>query len=345
MMTGSADRIFPGRSILFGALAGLAMTLILGCSRHVERREPVNKNFPAVSATLLTGESLEIPGDFQGTPILLLVGYVQDAQFDIDRWLLGLAQAETPVKVLEVPTIRGWIPRMISGAIDSGMRRGIPEEDWRLVATVYRDAPVIIDFLGNEEPLSARVVLLDEEGRVVWVHDQGYSASKLIELDRLVRSEEERMQKMKPRSSAIEEALTDNLDRFKEVMNSMSFETLDEINDVYGPDVTFVDPLHEIAGREALRDYFSRMYQNVAFCEFEFQEEVLSEDSAALVWTMRMRHENFRPDETLILPGMSYLRFEDGRVVYHRDSFDLGAMIYERVPVLGSVVRHIKGRI
>jgi len=31
-------------------------------------------------------------------------------------------------------------------------------------------------------------------------------------------------------------------------------------------------------------------------------------------------------------------------VTYHRDYFDLGALIYERVPVLGGLIRGIKGR-
>jgi len=32
-------------------------------------------------------------------------------------------------------------------------------------------------------------------------------------------------------------------------------------------------------------------------------------------------------------------------VIYHRDYFDMGAFVYENIPVLGSVVRYTKKRL
>lgn len=355
-MNGTFTPAWMSRSILSGCLAGLAATLVLGCSRTLERVAPLGEAFPAVEAERLSGEALEIPSDLLGEPALLLVGYVQDAQFDIDRWLLGLAQAGTPVTVVEVPTIRGWVPRVISGTIDSGMRRGIPEEDWRSVATVYGDAGKIIDFLGNEEPLSARVVLLDAEGRVAWMHDDGYSASKLIELDEQIRtlrgektgaSSNDDAEAGAPSGAAREEttAMNENLERFKKAMNEVTADSLDLLPEIYAEDIRFIDPLHEIEGLDALRAYYARMYEGVAEIRFEFVNEVTHGEEASLVWIMHMRHKNFRSDEVLELPGMSYVKFEDGKVTHHRDSFDVGAMIYERVPVLGGLVRYVKGRL
>jgi hypothetical protein len=43
---------------------------------------------------------------------------------------------------------------------------------------------------------------------------------------------------------------------------------------------------------------------------------------------------------------MSYLQFDKaGKVRYHRDYFDLGAMLYEHLPLLGSLVKTIKRRL
>lgn len=157
------------------------------CSQTFPAANPLGSPFPEVRATVLTGEEVTIPAYFKGKPVLILIGYVQDSQFDIDRWILALKQLETPIRVAELPTIQGFFPRLISNQIDSGMRSGIPEEDWKIVFTVYGDAEKIARLLGNERPRNGRVVLVDEAGKVSWFHDRGFSADRALELDALVR--------------------------------------------------------------------------------------------------------------------------------------------------------------
>ncbi len=152
------------------------------CSTTYPRRNPTGEVFPSVRGTALDGVDVELPAVGKGAPLLLLVGYDQDAQFDLDRWLLGLSQAKVGVRAYEVPTIPGMAPRMFSGFIDSGMRRGIPEEDWGGVVTLYGEAAPVAKFTGNEDGLTGRVLLLDGDGRVVFFHDRGYSVGSLDKL-------------------------------------------------------------------------------------------------------------------------------------------------------------------
>tara|TARA_R110002094_G_scaffold45618_10_gene57488 strand:- start:1059 stop:1616 length:558 start_codon:yes stop_codon:yes gene_type:complete len=168
----------------FALAATLIATVVAisGCSTTYERRNPVGERFPSIRAAALDESIVAIPDNFTGKETLLFVGYEQDSQFDIDRWLLGLAQLEVDVVVYELPTIPGLIPGMFGTVINNGMRSGIPEEDWAIVATVYDDADAIARFLGNETPLPARVVLLDKQGDVAFFHDRGYSASTLLRL-------------------------------------------------------------------------------------------------------------------------------------------------------------------
>jgi len=159
-----------------------------GCGSPTTNRVPVDERFPSVVGESLAGIEVRVPEDLPSGLNLLLIGYEQRAQFDCDRWLLGLAQAETPVGVREVPTIDGMLPGMFSGSIDSGMRSGIPVEDWGGVITVYGEgAEQLVSFTGDESGGNARVVLLGPSGVVRWFHDRGYSATKLLELDRVVR--------------------------------------------------------------------------------------------------------------------------------------------------------------
>lgn len=169
-----------GAAILLGTLSLAMYFSVSGCSSTISNRNPVGERFPSVIGNALSGEEVPLP---LGEPAVLLLGYVQDAQFDADRWLIGLLQATPPVRIIEVPTVSGLFPSLIEDTIDSGMRRGIPKEDWSSVVTVYGDpAASIVELTGNERPRNIRVVLLDSEGRVRWFHDRGFSAGKVLEL-------------------------------------------------------------------------------------------------------------------------------------------------------------------
>jgi hypothetical protein len=168
-------------------LALLVPAFLASCQSSIPNRDVLGEGFPAVAGESLAGERIQLPAR-SGTSVLL-VGYAQDAQFDADRWIYGLLQAQLAARIVELPTIPGLFPRMASGWIDSGMRSGIPNEDWSSVVTVYGSAAkTIVDFTGNEKPRNIRVLLLDSEGRVRWFHDRGFSAAKLLELDGAIRA-------------------------------------------------------------------------------------------------------------------------------------------------------------
>ncbi len=162
----------------------VAVAFLFGCSSTTPNRNPVGEKFPTVEGSTLAGQEVKLPSHaLEGDkPALLIVAYVQDAQFDVDRWLLGILDSELPASVYEVPTVEGIVPGLIAGTIDEGMRSGIPKEDWAIVITVYDDADKIVDFTGNENPRNARVLLLDAQGVVLWFHDEGYSAREMLEL-------------------------------------------------------------------------------------------------------------------------------------------------------------------
>lgn len=166
----------------------VVLSLFASCSSPAPRGVSLGEVFPTVTGESLAGDEVTFPDDVTGEPAVLIVAYVQDAQFDVDRWLLGLAQLDTPASIHEVPTIDGWLPTMFGGFIDDGMRRGIPEEDWRAVVTVYGDdAELITSWTGTDRPRNARVLLLDPDGRVAWFDDRGFSAGLASDLDATAR--------------------------------------------------------------------------------------------------------------------------------------------------------------
>ena len=140
--------------------------------------------------------------------------------------------------------------------------------------------------------------------------------------------------------------MSGSLDRFKTAFNQLNKDTLHLLDEIYAPDVEFRDPVHELKGLPALRGYYSRLYDGVISCRFEFEAEVIAGQQGMLVWVMRFQHARFRRGETLELRGVSHLQFhDDGKVFQHHDYFDMGEFIYERVHLLGGVIRMIKSRL
>ena len=172
----------------FSGVLFLLVASIAGCATTYARRDPTGELFPTVIGRSLDERAFSIPGDLSGEEALLLVGYRMKTQFDIDRWLLALHNAGVEVPTYELPTIPGLVPGLFAGSINEGMRSGIPREDWAVVITIYDDAKKIAEYLGNENALPARVVLLDGNGRVAFFHDNGYSLGSLLRLKGVLES-------------------------------------------------------------------------------------------------------------------------------------------------------------
>lgn len=136
------------------------------------------------------------------------------------------------------------------------------------------------------------------------------------------------------------------VERVKAIFNEMGRDSLQLVDELYSPGVLFVDPFHRIEGRNALYDYYEKMYANVHSIRFDFSGKTSSGNDLVLYWAMTFRHARLRGGKPVTVEGCSLLAFgEDGKVVLHRDYFDAGALIYEHIPVLGSVIRRIRSRV
>ncbi len=177
-----------GRRARFALVQCVCAASLLGCSSTAPNRDPTGETLPDLPARTLDDKALRLPQDLHGNVSVLLVGFEQEAQFDADRWLFGLLQSRTPARVLEVPTIPGRIASAFARSIDSGMRAGIPSEDWGSVLTLYGEGARSMSALtGTEGGSNMRVLLIDSDGVIRWFHDRGFSAGKLLELDQRAR--------------------------------------------------------------------------------------------------------------------------------------------------------------
>ena len=131
------------------------------------------------------------------------------------------------------------------------------------------------------------------------------------------------------------------VDNFIELYQALNKNNLHLLGQVYGDDIIFTDPMHQISGLESLTQYFAKLYENVQHIQFEIKEVQQNDSQASLFWQMQYRHPKLNKGQLIRVDGMSQLKFND-KIYFHRDYFDLGQMLYEQVPCVGGLIRLLK---
>lgn len=113
---------------------------------------------------------------------------------------------------------------------------------------------------------------------------------------------------------------------------------LDELISLYAEDCRFKDPFNEVRGRAAVRRIFEHMFETVDSPRFAVHEAFCCDEQAFLCWDFMAGR--------FVIRGASHLRFDaHGQVSEHRDYWDPAEELYEKLPVLGGLMRLIKRRL
>ena len=113
---------------------------------------------------------------------------------------------------------------------------------------------------------------------------------------------------------------------------------------VYASEVYFCDPFKQIHGEAEFQAYLLRSAQAVAEYHMDWKDVASHDGNYYFRWvmTLKLKRDGKNKPATLTT-GMSHVRFDkDGKVVFHQDYYDAGAFLYEKVPIMGGVIRHIK---
>lgn len=117
-----------------------------------------------------------------------------------------------------------------------------------------------------------------------------------------------------------------------------------DLHQFYAEQIIFTDPLHQVQGLDALVAYFDKLYARVTSIEFEFDEPDLLGERCWCSWVMTYSHPRINGGKPVRVDGVSRLDWQDGKVIRHRDFFDAGQMLYEKLPLLGGAIRWLQGR-
>jgi len=113
---------------------------------------------------------------------------------------------------------------------------------------------------------------------------------------------------------------------------------------LYTNDARFKDPFNEVQGVAHLQRIFAHMFNTLDAPRFVVLTALVEGDHCFLTWNFVFRMKG--QTQVRRIHGSSHLRFApDGRIAEHRDYWDAAEELYEKLPVLGSLLRLIKRRL
>jgi len=132
--------------------------------------------------------------------------------------------------------------------------------------------------------------------------------------------------------------------RLKEFFETLSPAAVEQLGEFYTPDATFKDPFNEVAGVPAIQAVFAAMFRPVDRPGFVITRGFCDGDDAFLAWNFTFFFRDDAETEQTIRGATHILFGPDGRVALHRDYWDAAEELYEKLPVLGSMMRWLKRR-
>ncbi|MEQ9813532.1 MAG: nuclear transport factor 2 family protein [Azospirillaceae bacterium] len=135
----------------------------------------------------------------------------------------------------------------------------------------------------------------------------------------------------------------DALKRYADAWAALTPEDVEPLRAVLAETVRFVDPFNDITGKDAVLSSLAESYRRFQSVSVTVHDQAIGATAAYLRWTYIF---TTRRGRRFAIEGMSEMRFDGtGRALLHHDHWDAAGQIYEKVPVLGGVLRLIRRRV
>jgi hypothetical protein len=120
---------------------------------------------------------------------------------------------------------------------------------------------------------------------------------------------------------------------------------LPQLAALYTDDARFKDPFNEVFGTLAITRIFDHMFESLHEPRFVVTQRIVDGTQLFLVWEMHFRFKRFDTVNPQVIRGGSHLTLTPhGRISDHRDYWDAAEELYEKLPVVGGLMRWLKRR-
>ena len=122
-------------------------------------------------------------------------------------------------------------------------------------------------------------------------------------------------------------------------------ESLAQLPTHYAQQARFKDPFNDVRGLSAIQGVFVHMFASLQEPRFVVTSRVVQGEQAFLTWDFHFRFRRFDTTTLQTVRGATHLLMDaQGRVTLHRDYWDAAEELYEKLPVVGGLMRWLKTR-
>ena len=137
----------------------------------------------------------------------------------------------------------------------------------------------------------------------------------------------------------------DAISRFARYFEQLQPADIARLGQYYAADARFKDPFNDVRGVPAIAQIFSHMFESLDQPRFVVTHQLQQGSDAFLTWEFTFRFKNFRRDQLQCIQGATHLKLDDaGLVTLHRDYWDAAEELYEKLPLVGGLMRWLKRR-
>ncbi len=135
------------------------------------------------------------------------------------------------------------------------------------------------------------------------------------------------------------------VDRIVDAFQTLTPTGVEALDAIYDPNARFKDPFNDVHGVAEIQRIFRHMYVSLENPRFIVTGRIVQGAQCFLTWEFRFGFRRFKQGEAQCILGGSHLVLNDeGRISLHRDYWDAAEELYEKLPVVGSVMRWLKRR-
>ena len=139
---------------------------------------------------------------------------------------------------------------------------------------------------------------------------------------------------------------TQDITRVIGVFESLTPTSVHELRTLYAPDAHFADPFHAVQGIAAIERVIGDMFVSLEQPRFVVTGSVRQDAQCVLLWDFHFRFRGFHAQRAQTVSGSSHLRFDTlGRITHHQDYWDAAHGLYEKMPVVGALMRWLRKRV